>query len=294
MDYILIALRLVLKIIDTKIMIMKKTALISAFVVMLLPPLLAGNVFANNISSSWIIDQQTKSRLFVGGYDKEKKQLYLGWQISLKDGWKTYWRSPGDAGLPPRWAWTQNRNIQNISIKWPAPKLLHIFDMDTYVYYHEVILPVTIKVSDITKPTSILLNLEYMICAEICIPKEGRYRLDIPDLGHIDVSFFQKALLDRHRALVPTVISGNSINVQLDTENMILIDLPADFKPVDDIIIEGPDGLLFGRPKLVDTTDKNRFTASYSGKQAIKGQQLTLTLLREDGTASETTVTVQP
>ncbi len=272
----------------------KRTALISAFAVAILSPLLAGNASANNISSSWIIDQQTKSRLFVGGYDKEKKRLYLGWQITLKDGWKTYWRSPGDAGLPPRWTWAQNRNIQNISVKWPAPKLLHIFNMDTYVYYHEVVLPITMEVSDVTKPTSIMLNLEYMICAEICIPKEGRYRLDIPDLDHIDVSFFQKAQLDRHRALVPTIISGDTINVQLDTENTLLIDLPADFKPVDDIIIEGPDGLLFGRPKLGDITDRNRFTASYRGNQAITGQQVTLTLLLEDGTARETTVTVQP
>ncbi|MCF6215999.1 MAG: hypothetical protein L3J58_07485 [Emcibacter sp.] len=275
-------------------MIMKKAAFISAFIVMILLPLLVGNVFANNISSSWIIDQYTKSRLFVGGYDKEKKHLYLGWQISLKDGWKTYWRSPGDAGLPPRWTWTQNRNIQKISVNWPAPKLLHIFGMDTYVYYHEVILPITMEISDITKPTSILLNLEYMICAEICIPKEGRYRLDIPDLDHIDVSFFQKAQLDRHKALVPTITSGDTLNVRLDTENTLLIDLPADFKPVDDMIIEGPDGLLFGRPELADITDQNRFTASYRGNQAIKGQQLTLTFLFEDGTASETTVTVQP
>ncbi|VAX07894.1 hypothetical protein MNBD_ALPHA03-297 [hydrothermal vent metagenome] len=275
---------------------MKRTALISAFAVMILSPLLAGNASANNISSSWIIDQYTKSRLFVGGYDKEKKRLYLGWQITLKDGWKTYWRSPGDAGLPPRWTWTENRNIQKITVTWPAPKLLHIFGMDTYVYYHEVILPINLQVSDVTKPTSIALNLEYMICAEICIPKEGRYRLDIPDLDHIDVSFFQKAQLDRHRALVPTIISGDTINVRLDSnrKNIILIELPADFKPVDDIIIEGSDGLLFGRPRLGDITDKHRFTASYSADQAITGQQLTLTLLLADGTARETTVTVQP
>jgi len=285
-----------MKIIDTKLMIMRKMALIITLAIMAPSLLLTGHVHAKNSSSPWIIDQYTKSRLFVGGYDKSKNILHLGWQISLKEGWKTYWRSPGDAGLPPRWTWTKNRNSKKITVNWPAPKLLNIFGMDTYVYFHEVVLPINMEISDGQKPTSILLDLEYMICAEICIPKEGRYSLDLPILDDIEVSLFQKAQLDRHMALVPPRISGDGIKIQMDMDqkNRILIDLPDTIHLVDTIIIEGPDGFLFGRPKLRNITNHNRFIAPYNGDQAIKGQRLTLTLLYKNGTASETSVTVQP
>ncbi len=268
----------------------KKTTFIWAVAVVMAPAVLPGNLQAENLSSRWLVDQYTKSRLFVGGYDAQKKLLRLGWQVSLKEGWKTYWRSPGDAGLPPRWSWGDNRNIQYISVSWPEPKLLHIFGMDTYIYDHEVILPIDVAVTDVTRPTFIALDLEYMICEDICIPKEGRYHFEIPAFQDIEVSLFQKALLDRYTGRVPVSLSGEDTVVRVDAarKDTLLIHLPENIVNIEDIIIEGPEGMMFGRPSA---EGNNRFSVPYSGDRSLEGMALTLTLL---GGAGEMKVTVQP
>lgn len=272
---------------------MRNTVLTIGLCGLMLSPALSEKTRADNLSSPWIIDQYTKSRLFVGGYDKENRILRLGWHLSLKDGWKTYWRTPGDAGLPPQWIWKETRNVRAITVNWPRPERLHIFGMDTHVYQYEVILPVDVEISDAGKAVAIDLDLQYLICADICIPQEGRYRLDVSALENIKVSLFQKAQLDRYRDQVPVKISGKDFTAEPDPdqENMLIIHLPDDFKNVEDIIVEGPDGILFAE---VTSKGKNRYNTLHNSKQPLTGQALTLTLLLKGGGAREAKVTVRP
>jgi len=303
-----------MKFTETKLPMMKIPAFICAVTAIICPILLPQDAFTDSftedlmdfgsssgpssgtddLSSPWVVDKYTRSRLFVGGVDIENNTVHLGWQISLKDGWKTYWRSPGDAGLPPRWTWTKADNVQSITVSWPAPELLHIFDMDTYVYSQEVVLPIDMVMADGTKPASVMLDLDYMICAEMCIPKKGRYQLDLSQLKDMAISPFQKAQLDRHRSRVPIKISGETTSVRLDAQDShrLLIDLPETSGDSDMIIVEGPGGMLFGRANLINSKDKSRFMVRYSGAQLTTGQPLTLTLLSKIGTASEMTVAV--
>ena len=262
-----------------------------AVAALLVPVLLPGHLLAANLSSRWIVDQYSKSRLFVGGYDKEKKILHLGWHVTLKEGWKTYWRSPGDAGLPPRWAWKEAKNIDAITVNWPAPHRLNIFDMDTYIYHDEVILPIAVTIKDGQQAVSIALDMDYMICAEICVPQSASYSLDVSSLDNIKVPRFQKAQFERYRDLVPIKKSGHNVKVQHAQADMLLIDLPEEFAHVAHIIVEGPDRILFGE---ASAKGDRQYSVIYSGDEALsKGQQLTLTLLLKDGGANEMKVTVQ-
>lgn len=265
-------------------------------IVIILPVAFSQMVHAGNASSPWIIDQYTKSRLFVGGYDKENKILHLGWHLTLKDGWKTYWRTPGEAGLPPRWSWTKNKNINSIAVNWPVPELLHIFDMDTYIYHNEVILPIEVQVQNENEALSIALDLDYMICEEICIPLEGRYQLDIDTVGKVKISLFQKAQLDRYRGRVPAKISGDGTTVKADPKGneSLLITLPDHLSSVKNIIVEGADGMLFGKAVAIQSQDKKRFKVHYMGEPLLEGQALTLTLLNKKAPAQEMTVSLQP
>ena len=255
------------------------------------PVIFPQTALAENLSSRWTIDQYTKSRLFVGGYDTEKKILHLGWQLSLKDGWKTYWRTPGDAGLPPHWSWKEKRNVNTITVKWPKPELYHIFNMDTFIYHDEITLPIEVKITDSGEPVSLALDLQYLICADVCIPQEGSYRLEVSSLTNIKISRFQKAQLNRYRDLVPVKIPGEDILAASDKEqpDILTIHLPESYAQVEDIIVEGPDGILFGR---ATSTGKGRFEVSYNKKHSLAGQNLTLTLLLKNGGANEAKVTV--
>ncbi|PCI51774.1 MAG: hypothetical protein COB49_01015 [Alphaproteobacteria bacterium] len=264
-----------------------------AVVILLLPGLSPEKVLAANLSSRWTVDQHTRSRLFVGGYDKENRILHLGWQLSLKAGWKTYWRTPGDAGLPPRWTWKETENVRAIAVRWPVPELINIFDMDTYIYHDEVILPIDVEIADTGMPVSLALDLQYLICAEVCIPQEATYSLDISSVENIKISLFQKAQLDRYRDLVPVKLSGRDIVIRPDPdqENMLLLRLPENFINIENIILEGANGLLFGR---VTAKGHGRFNIIHNGKLPLEGQELTLTLLSEDNGASEMKIIVRP
>lgn len=269
----------------------KKTTLSLAIAGLYLSNLAPNVARADSLSSDWVMDQHTKSRLFVGGYDKEKGILYLGWQLSLKADWKTYWRSPGDAGLPPRWDWKDTRNIKTITVSWPKPEMLHIFGLDTYIYHHELILPIEVKVADAGEATALALDLQYLICADVCIPQEGSYKIDISSLETMKPSRFQQAQLNRYRDLVPVKISNQNITAKPDPDqsNSLMIQLPETLGMVESIIIEGPDNLLLGRAKSNGTV---RFTLPYNGDQPLVGQELDLTLLLKDGGARETKITV--
>lgn len=267
----------------------------SLFAALAVTMILPNSAVADNLSSPWIVDEYTKSRLFVGGYDREHKILHIGWQVSMKASWKTYWRSPGDAGLPPRWDWENIKNIKRISVLWPAPELVHIFDMDTYIYHQEVILPIDVEIADDKAATFIMLNLEYMVCSEICVPKHGVYSLDISSLEKIKIPLFSQAQLNRFRALVPTKISGNDIVVRADQTRAkaLLIDLPDTFRDVENIIIEGKSGQLLGRATQVDKKNYHHYIMAFHNDPPTKGQILTLTLLHKGGGAQQATVTIQ-
>ncbi len=244
---------------------------------------------ADDLSSRWLVDQYTKSRLFVGDYDDRTRTLHLGWQITLKDGWKTYWRAPGGAGLPPRWTWKDARNIRSITVNWPLPEKQHIFDVDTYIYHDQVILPIDVVVKDADKPVSLSLDLQYLICSDICIPRKGDYHLSLPALKNMPASAYQAALLARYRALVPTKISDQQIRVTQDRKNILQIELPDSLDSVDTVIVETADGLLPGKP---GAEGQGRFRLP-AGK-SLTGQILTLTLILKNGAAKETKVPVKP
>ncbi len=258
----------------------------SLFLVVFLPQ----SLMADNLSSQWIVDQYSKSRLFVGGYDQDSKTLHLGWQVSLKDGWKTYWRSPGETGLPPRWAWDKAENIRNITVKWPLPKLMRLFDMDTYVYYHEVILPIDIAVEDENTAVSLSLGLDYMICSEICVPQHAKYNLTVSAPKDIKISLFQQAQLDRYRDLVPLAMDAKDTKLTLGAENTLLIRLPDSLADVKNIIVEGPEAMLFGQASQTNT---GLFSVSYNGSETLTGKTLTLTIVPKEGQARELKATVQ-
>lgn len=272
---------------------MQRITFTAALASLLLPVLSFDDAVAENLSSKWTINQYTKSRLFVGGYDKEKKILHLGWQLSLKKGWKTYWRTPGDAGLPPRWIWNDTSNVNTIAVNWPRPELIHIFGMDTYIYSQEVILPIEVTIADGAKAVSITLDLQYLICAEVCIPQEGSYSLDVSSFEDIKISLFQKAQLDLYRERVPVKIPATNIIAKsdMDQANILAIQLPESFAQIETVIVEGPEGILFGRSVA---KGNSRFDIPHNRRKSLTGQQLTLTLLQKDGGASETRVTVQP
>ena len=107
--------------------------------------------------------------------------LRAGWQmdsgahmaaldIVLAPGWKTYWRSPGDAGIPPQFDWTGSTNLQAVHFHWPAPGVFETNGMRTIGYHDRLILPFEVVPVDPSLPVTLSLSVHLGVCEDICIP----------------------------------------------------------------------------------------------------------------------------
>jgi len=96
-------------------------------------------------------------------------------RLTLADGWKTYWRAPGDSGIPPRIDWGRSQNLGGATITWPAPE---VFDQDgtrTIGYKHQLVLPIRIAPAKTDKPVRLKGRIDFGVCSDICIPADLRF-----------------------------------------------------------------------------------------------------------------------
>ncbi|WP_371808973.1 protein-disulfide reductase DsbD domain-containing protein [Ruegeria sp. HKCCD7255] len=92
-------------------------------------------------------------------------------RMTLQDGWKTYWRAPGDAGIPPHFDWGPSSNVGEVSITWPSPD---VFDQNGYQsigYEGELVLPVTITPKNPAQPVRLQGSVDIGVCKDVCVPE---------------------------------------------------------------------------------------------------------------------------
>ncbi len=117
---------------------------------------------------------ETKSPVEVKVYPKDAiyakdDQYYFAIKFFLKDGWKTYWKNPGDAGSPLQIKLENNSSVESLEIKFPFPNEFSEKGVKTIGYEKDVIFPVDIMPRS-TKNLKTYLKLDYLICKDICIP----------------------------------------------------------------------------------------------------------------------------
>jgi DsbC/DsbD-like thiol-disulfide interchange protein len=93
-----------------------------------------------------------------------------GVQIDLAEGWKTYWRMPGESGIAPHFDWSASRNVADVELRWPAPARYADASGETIGYANRVVFPVTVRPADPSRPVELALRLDYAVCKDICIP----------------------------------------------------------------------------------------------------------------------------
>ncbi len=91
-------------------------------------------------------------------------------QLNLAPGWKTYWRAPGDAGIPPIFDWSRSQNVKSVQIHWPSPTVFHNNGMQTIGYHEALTLPVEVTPIDPGKPIELRAKIDLGVCDEICMP----------------------------------------------------------------------------------------------------------------------------
>jgi DsbC/DsbD-like thiol-disulfide interchange protein len=132
-------------------------------------------------ASSWDGDSRSAMRLIAAKArdDGGAQILRAGVELRLAPGWKTYWRYPGDSGVPPRFEFDQSENVKSVAVLWPAPVRFNDSDGTTIGYKNNVVFPLRIEAKDRAKPVTLRLKLEYAVCEKICIPVDAKADLSI-------------------------------------------------------------------------------------------------------------------
>ena len=90
--------------------------------------------------------------------------------FKLADGWKTYWRAPGDAGIPPQFSWRGSRNLADARVIWPTPKVFEQNGMRSVGYAGELVLPLVLTPKTPGKPLRLKGRIDIGICEDVCVP----------------------------------------------------------------------------------------------------------------------------
>ncbi len=104
-----------------------------------------------------------------GGQTADGQQL-AALRLTLKDGWKTYWRAPGDAGIPPSFSWDGSRNLRSVDIVWPAPVIFDQGGMRSVGYIGQLVLPLIITPARTGEKLRLKGEIDFGVCKDICVP----------------------------------------------------------------------------------------------------------------------------
>jgi DsbC/DsbD-like thiol-disulfide interchange protein len=236
---------------------------------------------------AWAATPRYEARLIAGAFDGAR--WTAGVDIVMEPGWKTYWRMPGDAGVPPDFDWSESGNLAEAVVSYPAPRRFHDAAGETVGYTDAVLFPLSVTPEDAAQPVELKLNLFFAVCKDICIPAKAKpgLRLDgASDAEGIARIAAAEATVPRRGDAVAAVTIGTidglpALDVRLASP------APADL----DIFVEGGGLAYFRAPR---PQGDGRYLLPFDGlKNAsdLKGKTLTLTLVGE-GLALEQRVTV--
>jgi suppressor for copper-sensitivity B len=209
------------------------------------------------------------------------QELPLGLEFRLAPGWKIYWRTPGEAGLPP----TLDLQMANgaplqSQIEWPVPKRFNAFGFDNFGYADAVILPVALRGYDRGAALQIRGQIEALVCSDICVPLAGALRLDLAD-GPAEPSSMAMVIA-QFAAKVPRIdaLSPIKIATAWQSGSQLKIGFAATSQPVTEVFVEGPAGIAFKQPVFAN----NIAVIDVEGdlKTPLAGQTVDLTVIAGD------------
>ncbi|MDZ4736569.1 MAG: protein-disulfide reductase DsbD family protein [Rhodospirillaceae bacterium] len=224
-----------------------------------------------------------------------------GIEFRLEPGWKTYWRSPGDAGYPVSVDWQGSLNLASTELAWPAPHRFTLFGLDTFGYGDTVLLPVELTPATPGEPLALRATVSYLLCEEICIPYEADLALDLPAGEATPAPEAQ--LIDRFQSQVPVPGTAHGIvvetaTVESGTVPSITLVARSELPFVSpDLLVEGTYDWRFPAPTLIRADDNHTVTLRIDAEPLLDDapplETLPLVLTLVDGTRG-VEVTIEP
>jgi DsbC/DsbD-like thiol-disulfide interchange protein len=197
-------------------------------------------------ASPWDGNERSAVRLIAGstGDAAGESTLRAGIEIRLGSGWKTYWRYPGDSGVPPDVEFAGSENVERVDIRWPAPIIFAEADTRSIGYTDDVVLPLRVVPRDPAKPALLALQIKYAICEKLCVPADGKVELKLP----ISQSSHESALRASERRVPALVKLGERQGLAITAMRReqgpahprVVVDVQAQEPAQVELLAEGP------------------------------------------------------
>ena len=217
--------------------------------VVILAAFIAGiSVTHAEISSEWVEGMNSRARLVAGTVESGN---LAGLEITLTEGWKTYWRNPGDGGVAPEFSWQGSENVRDIHVLFPAP-IRYRDDYGTSIgYKRSVVFPVKFVPIDASKPLTLRVSIDYAVCEALCIPAHASIALRLPGSVSLGPSI---RLLDG-MASVPSSRNDSDaqiVSLEKISDPNLMFDVMFPGKPDSaDVFVEGPENWFLPAPEEV-------------------------------------------
>jgi len=191
-------------------------------------------------ASPWQRDAHSAVRLLAGS--RSGGVLLGGIAIQLDPGWKTYWRTPGDSGVPPRFDFSKSDNVEAVTVLWPAPTK---FDDGaggfSLGYKKQVVLPLRIVAKNNDKPVTLRVAINYAVCDKLCIPVEASSELTFASVASTEDGNLAAAL----DAVPKPANIGDPTpmtirDIRRDGDKNVLVDVSAPEAKEVSLFVEGP------------------------------------------------------
>lgn len=219
-------------------------------------------------ASPWQQGSHSAVRLLAGS--RSGAVLLGGIAFQLQPGWKTYWRTPGDSGVPPRFDFSKSDNVEAVTVLWPAPKKFDDGAGGVSLGYHDqIVLPLRIVAKNVDKPVTLRAEINYAVCEKLCIPVEANAELAFNSVASTEDSALFAAL-----DTVPKPANVGDPNpltirdVKREGKSEVLVDVVTPDDRAVNLFVEGPTpdwGLPVPKPVEHSPPGVKRFSFQLDG-----------------------------
>ena len=173
-------------------------------------------------------------------------------RLTLADGWKTYWRAPGDSGIPPQFSWNGARNIGDLQITWPQPKVFHDDGTRSIGYKGQLVIPLHISPKRDGKPIRLKGRMDIGVCSDICAPYTLKFDTTLEATGRTPTPSIASAMASAPYSAAEAGVQAATCQITPTDEGLQIearITMPSAGGREEAVIEPGQDAIWVSEPK---------------------------------------------